>query len=205
MYASLSSYTTFEKEKEHYSEHEPLLTFIIPSIGRPTLSNTIESLQRMENKDWKAIIVFDGVDPTLSPNDPRISVMKIDKTGINNYAGRVRNEGIRRATTKWVGFVDDDDTLKPTYTTRFYEHVKQNPDVIIFRMKNSDGRILPKHEQKDFFRNEVGISFCVQRTNFIDEQLWFEPSPTEDFDLLDRLRTKHKNIYISPHVEYIVR
>lgn len=203
MYATLSSYTTFEPQKESYAD--PLITFIIPSIGRPTLANTIASLQRMENPNWKAIVVFDGVEEKHI-DDARVTTMRIEKTGMHNYAGRVRNSGIQRATTEWVGFVDDDDTLQPTYVTRFHEHVeKAHPDVIIFRMKNSDGRILPRPDQTDFFKNEVGISFCVRRTHMVDEGLWFEPSSTEDFDLLDRLRQHNKSILISPFVEYMVR
>ena len=207
MYATLDSYSTFTREREGFSDTEvPHITFIIPSIGRPTLVHTLNSLKRMENPNWKAIVVFDGLAPTLISDDPRITMVTMEKTGVHNHAGRVRNEGIRRATTPWVGFVDDDDTLQPTYVTRFHEHVRtSNPDVIIFRMKNSDGRILPREDQTDFYKNEVGISFCTKQSHFVSEQLWFEPSATEDFDLLDRLRAKHKSILISPHVEYTVR
>ena len=204
MYATLDSYTTFKKER--FSELSPLMTFIIPSIGRPTLVNTLESLKRMTNPNWKALVVFDGIEPTLVSDDPRIKLMTMEKIGVHNHAGRVRNEGIRHAKTDWVGFVDDDDTLQPTYMTRFYDHLsKSSPDVILFRMKNSDGRILPLEYQTDFYMNDVGISFCTKRSLFVNEKFWFEPSPTEDFDLLDRLRSRHKYILMSPHVEYIVR
>ena len=37
------------------------ITFIIPTIGRDTLSNTIKSLEEQTNQNWNAIIIFDGI------------------------------------------------------------------------------------------------------------------------------------------------
>jgi glycosyltransferase involved in cell wall biosynthesis len=50
----------------------PLLTFIIPTIGRPTLKRTINSLQQLTNKNWNAIVIFDGISPNLQIKDERI-------------------------------------------------------------------------------------------------------------------------------------
>ena len=181
---------------------DALLTFIIPSIGRPTLSRTIESLLNQHETNWRAIVMFDGVDPTIESPDARITIMRMEKVGLLNHAGRVRNEAIRHATTDWIGFVDDDDTLTPDYMTHVNEHVKADPDVIIFRMK-LENRIVPSPEKKQFHVNDVGISFCMKRSLCTDFP--FHPSGTEDFDLLDRLRSAHKNIIMSTHLTYRVR
>jgi glycosyltransferase involved in cell wall biosynthesis len=45
------------------------ITFIIPSIGRDSLKNTIRSLLNQTSDKWKAIIVFDGCKNTLDKND----------------------------------------------------------------------------------------------------------------------------------------
>ena len=37
------------------------ITFIIPTIGRDTLLNSINSLFNQTIKEWKAIIIFDGI------------------------------------------------------------------------------------------------------------------------------------------------
>jgi hypothetical protein len=37
------------------------ITFIIPTIGRKTLSNAIKSLLEQDDNNWNAIIIFDGV------------------------------------------------------------------------------------------------------------------------------------------------
>ena len=86
------------------------VTFIIPSIGRDTLKTTICSLINQTNSNWKAIIIFDGINPTIWTNDNRITMIKCTKLGKNkNSAGLVRNYGILLAKTEWIAFVDDDD------------------------------------------------------------------------------------------------
>jgi len=182
-----------------------LITFIIPSIGRPTLERTIRSLQAMTDPYWKAIIVFDGIHPTLGVDDERITMISVQKTGMINHAGQVRNYGISLATTPWVGFVDDDDSLQPEYMTHVRQHIEEeDPDVVIFRMLDH-GKILPPLTSTDFCINQVGISFCVKRVLCVEEECWFIPCGCEDFVLLDRIRNKGKKIFMSPHVDYLVR
>lgn len=182
----------------------PYITFIIPSIGRPTLSRTIESLKKLNDPNWKAIIVFDGIEPTFYPDDARISICAVQKQGYYNCAGAVRNQAIKLVTTRWVGFVDDDDILLPNYIDAFHRQLYHKPDVIIFRMQDSE-RTIPPPEHTDFFQNNVGISFCARTSLFQENNMWFEPSPWEDFCLLDKFRRSFKKIVMSPEITYIVR
>lgn len=113
------------------------ITFIIPSIGRDTLHTTIKSLLNQTCSEWKAIVVFDGVEPSLQTTDDRFTTLQIqkDETQYENRAGYVRNYGIQFATTEWVAFVDDDDTLLSDYVERFLEETDTyDNDVVIFRM-----------------------------------------------------------------------
>ena len=52
------------------------ITFIIPSLNRPTLERTIESLINQTNPNWKCVIIYDGVDGN-SFEDDRIKTIKI--------------------------------------------------------------------------------------------------------------------------------
>ena len=129
----------------------------------------------------------------------------VEKTGQINHAGMVRNYGISLATTEWIGFVDDDDTLKPEYITHLRQHIKEdNPDIVIFRMLDKD-KILPPLCSEDFCLNEVGISFCLKRYIFSEQNYWFIPCGYEDYLLLHILRENGKKIIMSQHVNYIVR
>ena len=177
------------------------ITFIIPSIGRPTLTRTIDSLLTQSNPNWKAIVVFDGVK-TVNFNDSRIECYQISKTGEANHAGRVRNFAIDKVNTEWIAFVDDDDTLSPNYLNYFEEEISLNQDAecIIFRMLDK-GFVLPEDNVKKFAINHVGISFAVKKNLNIK----FEPSSTEDFYYLNSVRDMRKKIILSPHISYFVR
>jgi glycosyltransferase involved in cell wall biosynthesis len=182
----------------------PLVTFIIPTIGRDTLNRTIESIKNQTRTNWKAIIIFDGIKPTIDEKDKRIKVIQIDKKGRLNYAGRVRNSGIEKVDTEWVAFVDDDDTLTKNYLEVFENEIEDSLDVLIFRMLKGN-QVLPPYEHTDFVKNYVGISFTAKTNLFKNENIWFNESPTEDYDILDKFRSNNKNIKISNEVTYIVR
>lgn len=188
---------------------EATITFIIPTICRSTLDRSLLSLKNQTNPNWNAIVVFDGITPTITNDDDRIKFLRIEKTGNNTEkngrSGHVRNEGIRDVKTEWVGFLDDDDTLTPDYVQKFQIETKSNPDVIIFRMQYSNGLILPPPNDTTFKINHVGISFCFKTSLFQVENIQFNQCGVEDFDLLDRFRQNNKNIIISKHITYLVR
>lgn len=145
------------------------ITFIIPTIGRDTLTNSIQSLLNQRNNNWEAIIIFDGIKPNIEVNDKRIKVMQIDKKGRDkNSAGLVRNIGIKYANTNWIGYLDDDDYLANDYIDCFYNELNLNHDmdVLIFRM-NDKNKILPELETDNFYLNHVGISFVMKKKYLI--------------------------------------
>ena len=188
-----------------------LITFIIPTINRMTLLDTLDSLLQQMDKYWKAICIFDGVEPNDEiklklESDNRFDYLVLsEKLGQSqNSAGLVRNIGIEKVTTKWVGFVDDDDTLAPYYVNCLKDELINSNDIdcVIFRMMYTTIMPLPHHT--DFHRNAVGISFSY-KTELFNEGFHFIPSSGEDHDLLSRFKDSGKKIVISPHVTYKVR
>jgi glycosyltransferase involved in cell wall biosynthesis len=181
-----------------------VVTFIIPTIGRKSLIDSIKSIQNQSLNNWEIIIIFDGVESNIIIDDDRIKIIEIEKKGINkNSAGLVRNEGMKYVNTKWIAFLDDDDFLKNDYIEKFYEELSiNNFDVLIFRMFNGKN-ILPKLNSTNFYIGEVGISFLIKKEIF-DDNIIFIPSHVEDFLYLDKMRNLGKRIVISPFVEYFV-
>ncbi len=187
--------------------NKPLITFIIPTIGRTTLSKTLNCLINQSNPNWKAIVIFDGICSTIQNIDPRIRIIESQKLGQGtNSAGLVRNYGITFADTEWVAFVDDDDSLSTQYVDILIEESSayKLADIIIFRMEQSKDYILPNLSTDTFYYCQVGISFAVKKKVF-DEGHLFISSSTEDFYYLDKARQKKYNIMISPYVTYFVR
>ena len=189
---------------------DALITFIIPTINRITLANTLISLLEQTIIKWKAIIIFDGCSPTnqylLSIlSDSRFLCLSITKLGKENHAGYIRNIGLELADTPWVGFVDDDDILTSNYVERLQEEIIITPsaDTIVFKMADR-GRIIPPLNYNKIIAGEVGISFAYKRS-LIQEGFVFEPSSIEDFNLLKKMETAKKRIVFSPFVTYLVR
>ena len=196
------------------SNYENFITFIIPTIGRETLIDTINSLKSQTNKNWKALIIFDGVKPTLQSDDSRINIIEINKTGtgLNDItkshpsAGGVRNVGLKMVDTDWVGFVDDDDTLSENYVEFLQKDITKYDTikVDIFRMRAKNGDILPDPNDNNFYINKVGISFAVNTKFYKDNNLYFTPSQEEDFYYLDKARNMNAPMLISSQVAYFV-
>jgi glycosyltransferase involved in cell wall biosynthesis len=182
------------------------ITFIIPTIGRKTLENSIISLQNQTIQSWKAIIIFDGIKCNFKIDDNRIKIIESEKLGENiNSAGNVRNLGISKSNTKWIAFLDDDDVISNDYIELFYNELNLNKDldVLIFRMK-MDNRIIPNLLTNNFYICDVGISFIMKREIF-DNNLYFAPSGVEDFAYLNKIRESNYKIIISPFIKYFVK
>lgn len=183
-----------------------VITFIIPSLGRETLKNSINSLQNQTIENWNAIIIFDGIKSNLEINDKRIKVLEINKkgNGINN-SGLVRNYGMKYVETDWIAFLDDDDIISNDYLESFYEELKENNnmDVLIFRMKRGN-EIIPKLNTDNFYLCDVGISFVI-RKNIFNNGIQFCSDGVEDYLYLNKIRQHNYKIIISPYVKYFVR
>lgn len=193
--------------------NKPLITFIIPSINRPTLLRTLESISKQTDPDWEAVCVFDKVDPSpiilaeiqSNPKFRYIVLMKKLGEGTNS-GGNVRNMGINTVSTEWIGFVDDDDTISPLYVQRLKEELNRTQlDLVIFRglFNFGRGRIMPLPEHTTFIQDYVGIHFCYKLKAYRAGMI-FEPSNREDFTLLDKIRSKQYKMVMSPFITYYV-
>ena len=183
--------------------NNPFITFIIPTIGRETLDRTIESLINQTNPNWNCIVVFDGIESREFP-DERIKTMSSVKLGnftnIHGTSGLVRNEGMKKVVTEWIGFVDDDDTIHPEYVEtlekKYLEH-----DLVIWRMKFNNGIIVPKLNDESIYCGNVGISFCYKnKDDLIFEKNW----DGEDFTFVENLINLKFNYVITPEIYYNV-
>ncbi len=191
-----------------------LVTFIIPTIGRKSLEQALNSLYKQTIDNWKAIVIFDGIEPNIKIEDNRVSVLKCEKLGTKeivngiekaNGAGHVRNFGIQNCETEWIAFLDDDDTLAYTYLETLYNEIDLcfNVDAVIFRMYHPEYGVLPKVDSTHFQKYEVGISFAIKKKVF-DQGMCFVSGHDEDYGLLCNIRDNKFKICMSPYVKYFV-
>ena len=182
------------------------ITFIIPTIGRETLYNSINSLLNQTIKEWNAIIIFDGIKQNFYISDDRIIIIEIDKKGKDfNSAGYVRNYGMDLVKTEWIGFLDDDDIIADDYIETFYKELDNYNDisVFIFRML-LDNRVIPKVKTDNFYICDVGISFIINKRIY-DNGIKFVADGAEDYLFLNKIRNNGYKIMICPHIKYFVK
>jgi glycosyltransferase involved in cell wall biosynthesis len=182
-----------------------LITFIVPSIDRPTIDNTIQSLLNQTNPNWECFVLYDGVEGRQF-TDPRIKTFNLSKIGKkgkkHGNAGLVRNEGIKMCQTEWIGFLDDDDTIHEDYVKTLVEKYLQY-DFVVWRMKTTDGKIFPELSRNNLIRNRVGISISFKGT--IPNILFDTNDDGEDFEFVDKLQNTTTNFIITPEIYYNIR
>lgn len=178
------------------------ITFVIPTIGRKSLINSINSLINQTNPNWNCIVVFDGIDK-IEFTDERITSIAIPKMGgrsmVHGMSGLVRNEGLKLCKSEWIGFLDDDDTLDSNYVEVLMKKYKDY-DFVIWRMIDMNGNIIPRNHSLIFGNVGISISF---KNKF--ENLFFDRNRDgEDFDFIKKLLEKTNNYTISSEILYRV-
>ena len=196
-----------------------MINFVVPSIGRDTLKFTLESLVNQTDSDWECWVGFDGltkedVDTDILIDDDRIHYIymkdKLGNAGHHGNAGLVRNSIIEQINNdrKWIGFVDDDDTLNVDYvkTTKRVEEEAPDFDVCVYRMQydRHGMKIVPPPGMKNIQQNYVGISFFAKKKFIEDNSIKFVNDNAEDFKFLSSIGENGGKIAMTEFVMYNV-
>lgn len=188
------------------------LIIITPTIGRSTLEDTVNSIKNIKYGEWKSIIVFDGIKKNIEIEDERFIILEVEKLGIKNYAGMVRNKAFdhileNNLISKFICFVDDDDTLSPHYINNLYKEIEINNDVelIIFRMIETKGdlyQVYPNERETKIKLGKIGISFSIKydliKYKFFNDQF-------EDFRYIKNIEFNKHKIIFSSFINYFVK
>ena len=195
-----------------------MITFIIPTIDRPTLKRSLDSLYNQRDPRWNAIIMYDDVKPTINHTSEKVSCYMVkDKIGSgvgdgfstrksNGEAGFVRNCALGHADSEWIGFLDDDDVLTDDYTELLYSKYSEF-DLVIFRMYSTrDMAVIPRTDRGDDIHfGNVGISFCYKPDKFKQPPRFAHNGQGEDFKFVDDLIKTGCKYTITNEVCYYVR
>jgi glycosyltransferase involved in cell wall biosynthesis len=192
-----------------------MIDFIVPSIGRPTIKRSLESLLLQTNPNWNCYVGFDGLEQKNVSNqllikDSRIQYLylkeKLGSSSFHGNAGLVRNKiisSIEKPST-WIGFLDDDDTLSKHYIDLLTKEIEKDEcDCYIFRM-DLNGTIIPEMNLNTIIQNHVGISFCVKRDFIVSHNILFKNDNAEDYKFLESIGNAGGKIKILPFITYFV-
>lgn len=221
-----------KSEDDDEEGKKPFVTFVVPTVGRPTLPRALESIARARRfgTGVEALVGFDGVDRERAArlleeatgtgrDDDDASwiraVLFPSRLGRRNHAGETRNRIVQalKPRSNVIAFLDDDDTIDPRYARWIEEEVRAHPSAaaVVFRMRPPNGPVIPPPSYGNaeaaasaiLCRNKVGISFAVNTD--VAPGFRFEPGPTEDFEALRAIHLAGREIRLSPLVAYYVR
>ena len=115
----------------------PYVTVIIPVYNTPIndLKRCLDSVVNQTFNDYKVYIIDDGSDyltknflDNYIQNKENFIVKHIDNTGVSN----ARNLGVDISDSKFITFIDSDDTLEKEFLRESYELIEENNlDIII--------------------------------------------------------------------------
>lgn len=126
------------------------VTIIIPVYNSAEyIGKCIESILKQTYKDYNILIINDGskdnsqeiIDKYKERYPDKITAIEQENKGV----ARTRNESIKRATGKYIMFMDNDDYLDEDYIETFINEIeKSNYDVVIggYRRITETGKIL---------------------------------------------------------------
>ena len=114
-----------------------MIDIIIPVYNTPLddLNRCFTSIINQSYCDYKIIIIDDGSNDTVRlylddfvRNHDKFNVIHIKNSGVSN----ARNIGIEKSDSKYITFVDSDDTLEKDFLKESFEIVENNNlDIII--------------------------------------------------------------------------
>lgn len=129
------------------------ISIIVPVYNAESfLDSCVESILSQTYKNWRLLLINDGssdasaeICEKWSSFDNRISTFHQNNGG----AGAARNFGISVSSTKWITFVDADDTIEPTFLENFHSEGLGDNEIAIQGYK----RIRPNGELLSEFKN----------------------------------------------------
>lgn len=135
-----------------------LISTIIPTIGRATLSQAVQSVidQQSSSVEFEIIVVNDSGQPL-----PKMSWMEAPNLQIieTNHRERsvARNTGAAIARGNYLHFLDDDDWLLPNAFDHFWKLIRESKAAMYYggyRFVESNGKTL-----RECYPDEVGNCF----------------------------------------------
>jgi len=203
-------------ERELGGLPEAEIACIIPTYRRPEgVVASVRSILAQERQDFVIIVVDDGAGLPPLPADPRLFAVSLSRNSA--VLGLVRNVGIRLSKSRFVAFLDDDNTWTPQHLTLAVEGLEKGADLVYtaVRRRTMDGA-------------EVDIlSRPFDRRKFADETSWVDANsivlrraallpfsrlprtkatlPKEDWEFVWRVSRRSRVQHIPmPTVEYLV-
>lgn len=121
------------------TEINDALTIIVPTIGRASLRNTLDSIASQLQIFDQVFVVADGIYPEskalVKPYGIQYTYFELPDGPHHDWGARARNFGIERAAKAYIAFMDDDDQYLPGAFLSMKDAIRNRPgSPFLFRM-----------------------------------------------------------------------
>lgn len=131
----------------------PSITYLITTIGEPTLKNTLRSLYGQFNWEVDQIkILFDGKGNPDDFNEEyelyqskRVDCLEVDYLPVNSgfWGHKIRNSFQFECDTDYIHHMDSDDEYFPAILHKVRDDMKGNYGKVLIYKVHADGGIVP--------------------------------------------------------------
>ncbi len=182
---------------------KPLVSIITPTWQRheKLLNRCIPSVQAQTYRKVEHVIVSDGPDPDLAgklaerasggafAHPVRFVQLQEPHPGGNRYGGLARRTGITVAGGALIGYVDDDDALRPEHAAKLAElFINSTISWAYSRMaSHSNSGLTTEIGHADPPQaGQIGTPMIMHRREALEHGTWGPPSTVEDWELVER-------------------
>lgn len=195
---------------------EATVACIVPTYRRPErLVLAVNSILQQEFQDLVVLVVDDGAGLPDLPKDPRLFAVSLSSNSA--VLGVVRNVGIKLTNSKYIAFLDDDNTWNSNHLAMAVKELETGADFIYTAIRRST----PDGVELDVISNVYDRRVLADGENYIDANsivLRRSPKtlfsrlprvkatlPKEDWEFAFRLTRRARVRHIAvPTVEYLV-
>ncbi|SDC92395.1 glycosyltransferase family 2 protein [Actinokineospora iranica] len=120
-----------------------LVTTVMPTYRRPELlPAAVESALAQTVTDQTVIVVDDGGGLPALPQDPRLVAVSLSRN--SGVLGLVRNVGIRLTDSRYLAFLDDDNTWREDHLEHTLRALSRGADLVYSAVerRRGDGTVL---------------------------------------------------------------
>ena len=196
------------------SSVQPCFSIVMPTYNRAhCIERAIDSLLCQTYRNFELVVVddasTDGTGDLLRRRYPgeissgRIKYTLVEKGGVS----KARNAGLRVAGGEWIGYLDSDNEVVPTFLEAFARAIAAHPNV-----QNFYARLICREKRRrigepfDLSRlldaNYIDLGVYVHHRSLIDELGGFDENMARlvDWELIARQCKAHTPVFIDETV-----
>lgn len=180
---------------------KPWISIITPTWQRHErlLNRCIPSVQAQTYRNVEHVIVSDGPDPDLTEEIARrlsggayahrVRFVQLPEHLGHQWGSRARLTGIEHSSGAYIGYIDDDDALRPDHCRVLAAALETEPsaDWAYSLMESHSNSELATHIGTDPPQmGQIGTPMIMHRREALEHGTWGPPSSVEDWELVQR-------------------